>query len=113
MLGQSKTAYQAEIDAACELIDFLRFNVHFAERLYSDQPVSAAGTWNSLDYRPLEGFVYAITPVNFTSIGGNLPTAPAILGHTVAWKPAATAALPNYFILKLLHEAGPPAAALH
>ncbi len=113
MLGQSKTAYQAEIDAACELIDFLRFNVHFAERLYADQPVSAAGTWNSLDYRPLEGFVYAITPFNFTSIGGNLPTAPAIMGNTVVWKPAATAALSNYFIMKLLEEAGLPAGVIN
>src|SRR5260221_10635743 len=81
MLGQSKTAHQAEIDAACELIDFFRFNVHFAERIYAEQPLSVSGVWNSFDYRPLEGFVYAITPFNFTSIGGNLPTAPAILGH--------------------------------
>jgi 1-pyrroline-5-carboxylate dehydrogenase len=113
MLGQSKTAYQAEIDAACELIDFLRFNVHFAERLYADQPLSASGSWNSLDYRPLEGFVYAITPFNFTSIGGNLPTAPAIMGNTVVWKPAATAALSNYFIMKLLEEAGLPAGVIN
>jgi 1-pyrroline-5-carboxylate dehydrogenase len=113
MLGQSKTAYQAEIDAACELIDFLRFNVHFAARLYADQPVSAPGSWNSLDYRPLEGFVYAITPFNFTSIGGNLPTAPAIMGNTVVWKPAATAALSNYFIMKLLEEAGLPAGVIN
>ncbi len=113
MLGQSKTAYQAEIDAACELIDFFRFNVHFAERLYADQPLSAPGSWNSLDYRPLEGFVYAITPFNFTSIGGNLPTAPAIMGNTVVWKPAATAALSNYFIMKLLEEAGLPAGVIN
>jgi len=113
MLGQSKTAYQAEIDAACELIDFFRFNVHFAERLYSEQPLSAPGSWNSLDYRPLEGFVYAITPFNFTSIGGNLPTAPAIMGNTVVWKPAATAALSNYFIMKLLEEAGLPAGVIN
>src|SRR6266436_2206964 len=91
MLGQSKTAHQAEIDAACELIDFIRFNVHYAERIYGEQPLSVSGVWNSLDYRPLEGFVYAITPFNFTSIGGNLPTAPAILGNTVVWKPASTA----------------------
>src|SRR5947209_7531210 len=91
MLGQSKTAFQAEIDAACELIDFWRFNVHFADRIAAEQPLSSSGTWNALDYRGLEGFVYAITPFNFTSIGGNLPTAPAIMGCTVVWKPAATA----------------------
>ena len=108
MLGQSKTAHQAEIDAACELIDFFRFNVHFAERLYAEQPLSSPGVWNYLDYRPLEGFVYAITPFNFTSIGGNLPTAPAIMGNTVVWKPAATAALSNYFVLQLLQDAGLP-----
>src|SRR5437016_10371165 len=95
MLGQSKTAHQAEIDAACELIDFFRFNVHYAERIYAEQPLSVSGVWNYLDYRPLEGFVYAITPFNFTSIGGNLPTAPAIMGNTVVWKPAATAVLSN------------------
>src|SRR3989441_11190546 len=87
MLGQSKTAHQAEIDAACELIDFFRFNVQYAERIYAEQPLSVAGVWNYLDYRPLEGVVYAITPFNFTSIGGNLPTAPAIIGNTVVWKP--------------------------
>jgi 1-pyrroline-5-carboxylate dehydrogenase len=108
MLGQSKTAHQAEIDAACELIDFWRFNVHFAERIHAEQPISSSGTWNALDYRALEGFVYAITPFNFTSIGGNLPTAPAIMGCTVVWKPAATAAYSNYFLLKLLEEAGLP-----
>jgi 1-pyrroline-5-carboxylate dehydrogenase len=108
MLGQSKTVHQAEIDAACELIDFFRFNVHFAERLYAEQPLSTSGAWNSLDYRPLEGFVYAITPFNFTSIGGNLPTSPAIMGNTVVWKPAAAAVLSNYFVLKLLEEAGLP-----
>src|SRR5207302_680048 len=90
MLGQSKTAHQAEIDAACELIDFFRFNVHYAERIYAEQPLSVSGVWNYLDYRPLEGFIYAITPFNFTSIGGNLPTAPAIMGNTVVWTPAAT-----------------------
>ncbi len=108
MLGQSKTAHQAEIDAACELIDFWRFNVHFAERIHAEQPLSSPGTWNALDYRPLEGFVYAITPFNFTSIGGNLPTAPAIMGCTVVWKPAGTAAYSNYFLLKILEEAGLP-----
>ena len=108
MLGQSKTAHQAEIDAACELVDFWRFNVHYAEGLYAEQPISSAGMWNQLEYRPLEGFVYAITPFNFTSIGGNLPTAPAIMGCTVVWKPAATAAYSNYHLLKLLEEAGLP-----
>src|SRR5213594_2996383 len=113
MLGQSKTAHQAEIDAACELIDFFRFNVHFAERIYAEQPLSTPGVWNSLDYRPLEGFVYAITPFNFTSIGGNLPTSPAIMGNTVVWKPAATAVFSNYFILKLLEEAGLPTGVIN
>ena len=108
MLGQSKTAHQAEIDAACELIDFWRFNVHFAERIHAEQPLSSPGSWNALDYRALEGFVYAITPFNFTSIGGNLPTAPAIMGCTVVWKPAGTAAYSNYFLLKILEEAGLP-----
>ncbi|MGH7646242.1 MAG: L-glutamate gamma-semialdehyde dehydrogenase [Gemmatimonadales bacterium] len=113
MLGQSKTAHQAEIDAACELIDFWRFNLHFAERLLAEQPISAPGTWNALDYRPLEGFVYAVTPFNFTSIGGNLPTAPAIMGTTVVWKPAATAVYSNYFLLKVLEEAGLPPGVIN
>ena len=113
MLGQSKTAHQAEIDAACELIDFFRFNVHFAERLYAEQPISASGSWNYLDYRPLEGFVYAITPFNFTSIGGNLPTSPAIMGNTVVWKPASASVLSNYFIMKLLEEAGLPPGVIN
>jgi 1-pyrroline-5-carboxylate dehydrogenase len=108
MLGQSKTAFQAEIDAACELIDFWRFNVHYADRIHAVQPLSAAGTWNAMEYRALEGFVYAITPFNFTSIGGNLPTAPAIMGCTVVWKPAATAAYSNYLLFRLLQEAGLP-----
>jgi len=113
MLGQSKTAFQAEIDAACELIDFWRFNVHYADRIYAEQPLSAAQTWNALDYRALEGFVYAITPFNFTSIGGNLPTAPAIMGCTVVWKPAATAAYSNYLVFRLLQEAGLPAGVVN
>jgi 1-pyrroline-5-carboxylate dehydrogenase len=108
MLGQSKTAFQAEIDSACELIDFLRFNVHFAERLYREQPESLPGVWNRLDYRPLEGFVYAVTPFNFTAIGGNLPTAPALMGNTVVWKPAHPAALSNWYFFRLLEEAGLP-----
>src|SRR5207245_527928 len=110
MLGQSKTAFQAEIEAACELIDFWRFNVHYADRIHADQPISptGGGTWNAMDYRGLEGFVYAITPFNFTSIGGNLPTAPAIMGCTVVWKPAATAVYSNYYVLKVLEAAGLP-----
>ena len=108
MLGQSKTAFQAEIDSACELIDFLRFNVHFAERIYAEQPMSGPGVWNRTDHRPLEGFVYAITPFNFTAIGGNLPTAPALMGNTVVWKPAASATLSNWHVYQLLREAGLP-----
>ncbi len=90
MLGQSKTAYQAEIDAPCELIDFWRFNVEFARQILAQQPVSGPGVWNRTDHRPLEGFVYAITPFNFTAIAGNLPTAPALMGNTVVWKPSVT-----------------------
>ena len=113
MLGQSKTAHQAEIDSACELIDFLRFNVHFAERLYREQPESSPGAWNRLDHRPLEGFVYAITPFNFTAIGGNLPTAPALLGNVVVWKPSGTAALSNWHFFRLLEEAGLPPGVIN
>ena len=113
MLGQSKTAFQAEIDSACELIDFLRYNVHFAERLYREQPESSAGMWNRLDHRPLEGFVYAITPFNFTAIGGNLPTAPALMGNTVIWKPAGTASLSNWHFFRLLQEAGLPPGVIN
>jgi 1-pyrroline-5-carboxylate dehydrogenase len=108
MLGQSKTAYQAEIDSACELIDFWRFNTWFAQELYAEQPLSTHAMWNQLDYRPLEGFVYAITPFNFTAIGDNLPTAPAIMGNTVVWKPASTAVLSSWYILQILREAGLP-----
>ncbi len=113
MLGQSKTAYQAEIDSACELIDFLRFNVYFAERLYREQPDSLPGVWNRLDHRPLEGFVYAITPFNFTAIGGNLPTAPALMGNTVIWKPAGSASLSNWYFFRLLQEAGLPPGVIN
>ena len=113
MLGQSKTAFQAEIDSACELIDFLRFNVHFAERIHREQPESSAGTWNRLDHRPLEGFVYAITPFNFTAIGGNLPTAPALMGNAVVWKPAVTASLSNWHFYRLLMEAGLPPGVIN
>ncbi len=113
MLGQSKTAHQAEIDAACELIDFWRFNAHFAERLYSEQPESAPGCWNRLEHRALDGYVLAITPFNFTSIGGNLPTAPALLGNTVLWKPATTSVLSNYWLMRLLQAAGLPAGVIN
>jgi len=108
MLGQSKTAFQAEIDAACELVDFWRFNPHYAQRLYEEQPISDHAMWNQVDYRPLEGFVYAVTPFNFTSIAGNLPTAPALMGNTVLWKPASSAVLSAYYILKILEAAGLP-----
>ncbi|HET6763833.1 MAG TPA: L-glutamate gamma-semialdehyde dehydrogenase [Longimicrobiaceae bacterium] len=113
MLGQSKTSHQAEIDAACEFIDFLRFNAHFAEKLYQEQPLSSPGVWNRLDHRPLEGFVYAVTPFNFTSIAGNLPTAPALLGNVAVWKPAATAVYSGYYIMKLLEEAGLPPGVIN
>ncbi len=108
MLGQSKTVYQAEIDAACELIDFWRYNVAFAARLYAEQPRSGPGVWNMLDHRPLEGFVLAVSPFNFTSIAANLPTAPALLGNTVVWKPSINATYSAHFILGLLREAGLP-----
>ncbi|MCC8393820.1 L-glutamate gamma-semialdehyde dehydrogenase [Paraburkholderia sp. MMS20-SJTR3] len=113
MLGQSKTAYQAEIDSACELIDFLRWNVAFARDLQRSQPVSAPGMRNTLEYRPLEGFVYAVTPFNFTAIGGNLACAPALMGNTVLWKPAASAALSNYFVFELLEAAGLPPGVIN
>jgi 1-pyrroline-5-carboxylate dehydrogenase len=108
MLGQSKTAHQAEIDAACEMTDFWRFNPYFMVRMYEEQPFSSPGVWNRMEYRPLEGFVFAITPFNFTAIGGNLPTAPALMGDTVVWKPAATASLSAYYTMRLLQEAGLP-----
>jgi 1-pyrroline-5-carboxylate dehydrogenase len=108
MLNQSKTAHQAEIDAACELIDFWRFNVEFMHRLYSEQPASSPGVWNRLEYRPLEGFVFAVSPFNFTAIGGNLSGSPALMGNTVVWKPASTAALSAHYTLQILREAGLP-----
>jgi 1-pyrroline-5-carboxylate dehydrogenase len=108
MLNQSKTAHQAEIDAACELIDFWRFNVEFMTRIYAEQPASSPGVWNRLEYRPLEGFVFAVSPFNFASIGGNLSTSPALMGNTVIWKPASTAALSAHYIMRLLQEAGLP-----
>jgi 1-pyrroline-5-carboxylate dehydrogenase len=108
MLNQSKTVFQAEIDSACELIDFWRFNPYFMRVLYSEQPWSGPAVWNRVEYRPLEGFVFAVSPFNFTSIGGNLPSSPALMGNTVLWKPASTAVYSNYFIMKLLQAAGVP-----
>jgi 1-pyrroline-5-carboxylate dehydrogenase len=108
MLGQSKSATQAEIDSACELIDFLRFNVHFGEKILAEQPLSSPGVWNRFDHRPLEGFVYAITPFNFTAIAGNLPAAPALMGNTVVWKPAPTQQFAAHFTMRLLEAAGLP-----
>jgi 1-pyrroline-5-carboxylate dehydrogenase len=108
MLGQSKSVFQSEIDAACEMADFWRFNCVFAERLYADQPLSGGGIWNRMDYRPLEGFVLAISPFNFTSIGGNLACAPALMGNTVVWKPSDKQVLSAHFTMKLLEEAGLP-----
>jgi 1-pyrroline-5-carboxylate dehydrogenase len=113
MLGQSKTAHQAEIDAACELIDFWRFNVKYMTRIYEEQPVSSPGVWNRLEYRPLEGFVFAVTPFNFTAIGGNLTTSTALMGNTVVWKPSSTAAYSAYFVVKLLEEAGLPPGVIN
>src|SRR3989442_12967929 len=101
MLNQSKTAHQSEIDAVSETIDFLRFNVYFAEQIYSNQPLNSAGMWNRLDYRPLEGFIYTVTPFNFTSIGGNLSSLPAIMGNSVIWKPASSTVFCNYYMFKL------------
>ncbi len=113
MLGQSKTAFQAEIDSACELIDFWRFNPAYAQELYDEQPLSSNIMWNQLDYRPLEGFVYAVTPFNFTSIAGNLPTAPALMGNTVVWKPAASSMLSAYYIMRILEKAGLPPGVIN
>ncbi|CDQ45802.1 1-pyrroline-5-carboxylate dehydrogenase [Mycolicibacterium neoaurum] len=113
MLGQSKTAYQAEIDAPCELVDFWRFNVAFARQILAQQPVSGAGVWNRTDHRPLEGFVYAITPFNFTAIAGNLPTAPALMGNTVIWKPAPTQTFSAYLTMQLLEAAGLPPGVIN
>ncbi|MET9215988.1 MULTISPECIES: L-glutamate gamma-semialdehyde dehydrogenase [unclassified Nocardia] len=113
MLGQSKSAYQAEIDAPCELVDFWRFNVSFARRILAEQPISAPGVWNRMQYRSLEGFVYAVTPFNFTAIAGNLPTAPALMGNTVVWKPARTQAVAAYLTMRLLEAAGLPAGVIN
>ncbi len=113
LLGQSKTAFQAEIDAACELIDFWRFNVDFARQILAEQPKSSPGVWNRTDHRPLEGFVYAVTPFNFTAIAGNLPTAPALMGNTVVWKPAHTQQFAAHFLMNLLEEAGLPPGVIN
>ena len=113
MLNQSKTAYQAEIDAACETIDFLRFNAEYLVRIYEEQPVSSAGVWNRMEYRALEGFVFAISPFNFTAIGANLTTSPALMGNTVVWKPASTQALSAWITMRVLEEAGLPPGVIN
>ena len=114
MLNQSKNAFQAEIDAACELIDFFNFNAQYAEEIYANQPlISPDGMYNHLEYRPLEGFIFAITPFNFTSIAANLPSAPALLGNVALWKPASSAVLPCYYLMKMLEEAGLPAGVIN
>src|SRR4029079_4646358 len=113
MLNQSKTAHQAEIDAACETIDFLRFNCEYLVRIYEEQPISSTGVWNRMEYRPLEGFVFAISPFNFTAIGANLTTSPALMGNTVVWKPASTQALSAWYTMRLLEEAGLPPGVIN
>ncbi len=113
ILGQSKSVFQAEIDAACELIDFWKYNVHYGRRLLAEQPASSAGIWNQLEYRPLEGFVLAISPFNFTSIAANLPTAPALMGNVVIWKPSPTQQLSAHYLMRLLEAAGLPAGVVN
>jgi 1-pyrroline-5-carboxylate dehydrogenase len=113
MLGQAKTVFQAEIDSACELIDFWRFNAQYAQEIYTEQPVSGPGMWNQLEYRALEGFIYAVSPFNFTAIGGNLSSAPALMGNTVVWKPASTAMLSGYYIMKIFEAAGMPPGVIN
>jgi 1-pyrroline-5-carboxylate dehydrogenase len=113
MLGQSKTAHQAEIDSACELIDFLRFNVEYLSRIYSEQPMSGPGVWNRMEYRPLEGFVFAVSPFNFTAIAGNLPSSAALMGNVVLWKPASTAMLSAHYLMKLWEAAGLPPGVIN
>ena len=113
MLGQSKTVFQAEIDSACELIDFWRFNPHYMQHVYREQPNSVPGLWNTVEHRSLEGFVFAVTPFNFTSIGGNLPTAPALMGNTVLWKPASTAVYSSHVIMEVLEAAGLPPGVIN
>src|ERR1043165_7900067 len=113
MLGQSKNAYQAEIDSACELIDFLRFNVAFMTEIYNEQPISSPGVWNRVEYRPLEGFTFALTPFNFTAIGGNLPTSMALMGNTVVWKASNTQIYSASVFMEILNEAGLPAGVIN
>ena len=113
VLGQSKTSHQAEIDAACEMIDFFRFNAYYLQQVYSEQPSSSEGMWNMLEHRPLEGFVFAVTPFNFTSIAGNLPTAPALMGNVAIWKPASSSMLSAHYIMELLEEAGLPGGVVN
>ena len=113
MLAQSKTIHQAEIDAACEFIDFLRFNVQFAEEIYNEQPYSGDGVWNRLSYRPLEGFVYAVSPFNFTAIAGNLSAAPALMGNTIVWKPSDHQILSAHVIMEVFEEAGLPPGVIN
>jgi 1-pyrroline-5-carboxylate dehydrogenase len=113
MLGQAKTAFQAEIDSACELIDFLRFNCQYAQEIYSEQPESSVGVWNQLEYRGLEGFIYAVSPFNFTAIGGNLPSSAALMGNTVIWKPASSAMLSAYYVMRLFEAAGMPPGVIN
>src|SRR5690606_21585844 len=113
MLGQSKSVIQAEIDAACEFIDFLRYNVYYGHKLLGEQPISGPGTRNLIDHRPLEGFVCAITPFNFTAIAGNLPTAPALMGNTVVWKPSPTQQFAAHFTMRVLEEAGLPPGVIN
>lgn len=113
MLGQGKNVFQAEIDAACEVIDYLRFNIHFASLIYQEQPISEGENINRLEYRPLEGFVYTVTPFNFTAIAANLSTSVALMGNTTVWKPATTALLSNYYLMKIFEEAGMPAGVIN
>lgn len=113
MLGQGKTVQQAEIDSACEIVDFLRFNVHYAQQIMGDQPQDAPGVWNRMEYRPLEGFVYAITPFNFTAIAGNLPTSAALMGNVVVWKPAVPQTFAAHFLVEVLQRAGLPAGVIN
>src|SRR5215213_1325801 len=113
MLGQSKTAFQAEIDSACELIDFWRFNAQYAQEIYSEQPANGVGVWNQLEYRALEGFIYAVSPFNFTAIGGNLSSAPALMGNTCIWKPASSAMLSAYYVMRIFEAAGMPPGVIN
>ncbi|HXU25976.1 MAG TPA: aldehyde dehydrogenase family protein, partial [Bacteroidia bacterium] len=113
MLGQSKNAFQAEIDSACEITDFLRFNVHFMTEIYNEQPISGPGVWNRLEWRPLEGFIYALTPFNFTAIAGNLPTSCAMMGNVVVWKPSNTQVYAANVLMEIFTEAGVPAGVIN